>query len=60
MCLSENLYEDVVTICTTLILAGSQSEQGSRSLERILMEASSIDDIYRMPLLLDIWMLFLR
>lgn len=60
MHLSPNLHTDVVNVCTGLWLSSNGNQLLNKSLEKIILEASLSDDIYRLPILLDIWTLYLR
>lgn len=58
--ISPNLHADLVHVCTGLWLISNENQMLNRALEQIILEASLSDDIYRMPILMDIWTLYLR
>lgn len=60
ICISANLHEEVVNVCTMLILAYSENQRVIKSLEQVLVEASFTDNVHLMSILLDVWVLFLR
>lgn len=60
ICISANLHEEVVHVCTMLMLANSENPQVIKSMEQVLVHASFTDDVHLMSILLDIWTLFLR
>lgn len=56
----DHLYDKIVSNCTLLLLT-NVNEQIESSSECVLLEATLIDDnVYRVPILLDIWTLFIR
>lgn len=57
---SSNLYTNLVNVCTGLWLLSNEDQVVNRSLEKIIVEGSMSDDVCRMPILMDIWTLYLR
>lgn len=58
--ISSDLRIDLINVCTGLWLISNGNQSLNRSLEKIIVEASLSDDVYRMPILMDIWTLYLR
>lgn len=57
---SPSLYANLVNTCTGLWLISNDDQLLSKSLEKIFVETSLSDDVYRLPILMDIWTLYLR
>lgn len=56
----DHLYDKIVSLCTLLLLK-NVNEQIESSTECVILEATLIDDnVYRVPILLDIWTLYIR
>lgn len=58
--ISPNLRTDLVNVCTGIWLVSSQNRQLSSAIEKMMIEASLSDDVYRLPILLDLWTQYLR
>lgn len=50
----------MVSVCTAIWLRSGENQQLNKAIERLILEASLSDDIYRMPILMDLWTLYLR
>lgn len=57
---SEDLYDKIVNLCTTLLLESLKDQETNDSMEQTMIEVTLIDNPYRMPILMDIWILFFR
>lgn len=57
--ISSNLRIELINVCTGLWLISNGNQSLNSSLEKTIVEASLSDDVYRMPILMDIWTLYL-
>lgn len=57
---SEDLYDKIVNLSTALLLKILKNQQINDSMEQMMVEVTLIDNAHLMPILMDIWMLFLQ
>lgn len=60
LCVNEDLYDEVINLASVLLILAAQNNEANELMEQILIEATLIDDAYRMPILIHIWFQFLR
>lgn len=60
LCASKKLYSDSRNRCAALLLSTTVNKPAFAFLEQILVEATFTDNPYLIPVLLDIWSIFLR
>lgn len=57
---STDIYTEFTNLCAALLLTVTVNRPVFVFLEKKLIEATLSDNVYEMPVLLDIWMIFLR
>lgn len=60
ICQSEDLYDKIVSRSAALLLQSLMRQELVNSLEKTMIEATLIDSGFTIPILMDIWIIFLR
>lgn len=60
ICTSTELHDEIVYVCTGLMLACTVDQQANDSLQKVLTDSIFADNVHLMPILEDVWFLFLR
>lgn len=60
ICTSTELHDEIVHVSTGLMLACTVDQQANDSLQKVLTDSIFADNVHLMPILEDVWFLFLR